>query len=683
MMFDDGEQKKLKLRFKGLLISCLFTRKGEHLWLDYNYNADLTKEFKTIFAGMTWHGYKTPPIKKWSIAYDDHNLFQIRHLSGLKPYQYYDDTIKTIESNAYSLETTRPLKQHQKDLTHHIIKVKRGIWAAEMGLGKSLAAIEAFEQIKPNKVFWISINSALLSVRLEYSKWKATVPVNFMTYDSLKKYLKEQVIPINDWIPPQFIMLDESQNVKTSTTQRTQAAIYLVNRAAEFWGDDLYVLLMTGTPAPKSPIDWYSQCEIACPGFLKEGSIYAFKDRLAIIEKKENTVTGGIYPELLAWRDSEDKCDICGKLKDDDCHPKDAFDQQVSKSKNKHIFAASINEVEGLYKRMKGLVVVKTKKDCLTLPDKIYEKRYCKPSVMITNVMKSILQRSDSVIKGLMLCRELSDGFQYTQEETGTQTCEVCIGTKTYRQQTYCGPIKTKEFIEEIGLSEELKLTPSGPEDVIIDVVKYPQYFEVSETICPGCNGKGVTPTYSRAVKDMKTSKDKALEDILEEYDDYGRLVVYCGFTASVDKCVEIIGAKGWQVIRVDGRGWDSSINGDKKHTALELIDAFQTRQSDYPKLALVGHPGSSSTGLTLTASNVIVYYSNTFNAEDRQQSEDRIHRLGMDENRGAKIIDLIHLPTDQYVLDNLLKKKKLQEMSTGQLLKAVNEYAPERVDYE
>jgi hypothetical protein len=39
-----------------------------------------------------------------------------------------------------------------------------------------------------------------------------------------------------------------------------------------------------------------------------------------------------------------------------------------------------------------------------------------------------------------------------------------------------------------------------------------------------------------------------------------------------------------------------------------------------------------------------------------------------MDKNRGAKIIDLVCLPTDQLVIDNLKKKKKLQNMTMGEL---------------
>jgi hypothetical protein len=71
-----------------------------------------------------------------------------------------------------------------------------------------------------------------------------------------------------------------------------------------------------------------------------------------------------------------------------------------------------------------------------------------------------------------------------------------------------------------------------------------------------------------------------------------------------------------------------------------------------------------------LTASDTIVYYSNDFNAESRIQSEDRIHRPG---SRGANIVDFLHLPIDQLVLDNLKKKRDLQKMTMNDFDKAID----------
>jgi len=42
-----------------------------------------------------------------------------------------------------------------------------------------------------------------------------------------------------------------------------------------------------------------------------------------------------------------------------------------------------------------------------------------------------------------------------------------------------------------------------------------------------------------------------------------------------------------------------------------------------------VGNPRTGGYGLTLTAANLVVYYSNSFDLEVRLQSEDRAHRIG------------------------------------------------------
>jgi len=133
-----------------------------------------------------------------------------------------------------------------------------------------------------------------------------------------------------------------------------------------------------------------------------------------------------------------------------------------------------------------------------------------------------------------------------------------------------------------------------------------------------------------------------------------------------------------WEVIRLDGRGWQATFGGNPQG----FVKAFQEMQDSHPRIVFVGNPGSAGTGLTLTASPAIVFYSNDFNADSRIQAEDRIHRMGMDINRGAKIIDLIHLPTDEYVLTNLQNKRKLQDMSLGLVQEAL-EKENVRYDYE
>ena len=100
------------------------------------------------------------------------------------------------------------------------------------------------------------------------------------------------------------------------------------------------------------------------------------------------------------------------------------------------------------------------------------------------------------------------------------------------------------------------------------------------------------------------------------------------------------------------------------------LLD-FQEHQERYPKLVVIGHPGSAGMSLTLTAADEIIYYSNTFNGEERIQSEDRIHRPGC---RGAKITDIFLLPTDRLVHANLVKKRDMQAMTLGAFKQVLQE---------
>lgn len=53
-----------------------------------------------------------------------------------------------------------------------------------------------------------------------------------------------------------------------------------------------------------------------------------------------------------------------------------------------------------------------------------------------------------------------------------------------------------------------------------------------------------------------------------------------------------------------------------------------------------VGNPKTGGYGLTLTAANLVVYFSNSFDLEVRLQSEDRAHRIG--QTQKVTYIDLI-----------------------------------------
>lgn len=607
-------KEKVKFKVGRFLVPVTLETIGKRIFVTFPFNRGLIAEIKSM-QGSKWHGYDEKPRKIWSIANSPRNHFQIAHLKGERPYARYD---KPIAKGVYE----RPLYDHQKAavdfmLTRHYCEL-----AADCGLGKTLAAIETAERVHPCLAWYVAPKSAIRAVKYDMRKWGCDIDFDFFTYPGLVKAMDgwTETTPV-----PQLVVFDEASRLKNPTTQRSQAAAIVAEYIRDEWGDDGYVLLMSGAAAPKSPVDWHSQTEIACPGFLKEGTQAKLKQTLAITEKAENTY-GQNYYQLITWRDDERKCNICGEFEEHSCHELRTL-HNLGDEDDWHKFEPSINEVARLGKRLNGLVLVQLKKDCLDLPDKILRRIELEPTPELLQVAQVLVNSATTTISALTSLRTLSDGFQYNKVHDGFETCPVCSGSKRATNPLY----------------------EADPEN------------QDKTTICDGCGGEGHRKKYRRETIEVPCPKEGALRDLFDEYSDVGRTITYGGFQGSIDRIIKVCEACKWDWIRADGRGWTSSLDGDP------LIN-FQDKIIDIPRLAFVGQPGAAGMGLTLTASPVIIYYSNDFNAESRMQSEERAHRPGMDLNRGCTIIDLLHLPPDYLVLENLIKKRNLQALTLGQI---------------
>jgi hypothetical protein len=624
---------KTKLKSGRFMYPATLSYEGDRIFVMFPYNKGLIEQIKS-FEEARYHGFdEKNPRKCWSILCSARNLFQLSFLQGQNPYKNYEAELLPVTSS-------RPMRKHQLHMKQHMLTRHYAVIIGEMGTGKTLPAIEVMEDSGIKDWWYIAPTSGVVSLQIELATWSAKVfPQVLMTYDELRKIMSTASA---SFIPPHGVIFDESSRIKTPTAQRSQAAMMLADAIRMKWGPEGYVILMTGSPAPKNPGDFWHQCEVACPGFLKEGTLAKFKQRLSLSVMKES-LAGGVYPEHITWLDDATKCNICGKHKDDGPHTD--IDLAIN---NGHPFVPSVNEVEKLYRRMRGLALVYFKKDCLDLPDKQYRVIHCEPSESTLRVAQVIKDTSARVIESLTLLRELSDGFQYQDVQDGESTCDVCKGTG-----------KTKEWYD-----------PADPDSAVIPEPSADVQLQQRPCDCRACNATGKVPRYERRAIEVPSPKVNALLQVLDEHDDVGRLVVYAAFMGSIDRCVNTILKEGWEVIRIDSRGW--MFSADSGISKQDMILAFQKKRGDYEKIAIVAQPGSGGMGLTLTASPSILYYSNDFNAENRIQSEDRIHRNGMDTNRGATIIDLIHLPTDQLVLDNLKKKRDLQSLSLNEL-KQVN----------
>jgi ssDNA-binding Zn-finger/Zn-ribbon topoisomerase 1 len=677
--------------------------KGDKIHIFSPYDKYLIGEFK-VMEGAKWLGFEKPPIKAWAIKNSVRNHFALSFLRGENPYAGYqlplDPWIKKITG---SLVDGRPLYEHQVAMTAQICAKHYTIIAGEMGTGKTLAMIEAAERsgIKANNLFdtemlYVGPKSGVVAVGREFSKWGSPLRPRMMTYEKLVSSQSNAHYPLKPGMIPRFVCYDESSKIKNPNAKRSQAALALAELVRDTHGQNGFVVLMSGTPAPRVPVDWWYQAEVTCPGYIREGSIHQFKKRLCVVEERES-VAGGVYPHIVTWLDDESKCQTCGMFKSDPKHNQVAA---LTQGMSYHDFVPSRNEVQYLYERLKGLVLIKMKKDCLDLPEKQYQVIELKPTVEIIRKANMITRNSGRAITALSLLRELSDGFQYFEKEVGESTCPMCNGNKTVAKTKV--DILAEDFdnenygmvFDEDGSGEHINhdhdvvikqgsFDPESndPESNDPDSSDEPSDESSDERIsCPQCGGTGVIKRYQRDANRITTPKDEALNDVLDDMEDVGRIVIWGGFTETIDKICESCYQKGWGTLRVDGRGYRVQTPlGDTVHqnTFLDAMDGSHPNKLElyekYPKVAFVGHPKAGGMALTLTASPIALYYSNTFDGEARMQSEDRIHRPGMDTNRGATIIDMIHLPTDKMILENLRKKKRLQGLTMGEVAEAMS----------
>ena len=84
----------------------------------------------------------------------------------------------------------------------------------------------------------------------------------------------------------------------------------------------------------------------------------------------------------------------------------------------------------------------------------------------------------------------------------------------------------------------------------------------------------------------------------------------------------------------------------------------------------LVGTPQTGGYGITLTAANTVIYFSNGYDLEKRLQSEDRAHRIGQKKN--VTYVDIIAEDTvDEKIVKALRDKVNIASQVLGEDLKA------------
>lgn len=681
---------KLKIQGGAYLRPIQFEVAGNRLRAYFDYDEDLLDVIKTQFEGRRWQ----PELVCWDFPITQRNIFRLEALQGKygeNPYARYDrlethsvrDAIKSFLASESKYAEVNPY-EHQFDLINQLLVVNWAVWAADMGLGKSLAAIIAMEMIakrfklSPESIYWVGPRSALIAAKLEFLNWRCSLydpnrslnTVEFFTYQGITERVKSW--PVGK-IAPRILILDEASKVKNPAAKMSIACKHLADSMRTDHNNECYIALLTGTPAPKDPSDWWSLCEIACPGFIKEGSKKAFLEKLAILEKRETVPGAGSYNAILGWRDSENKCSKCNLPPEHIVHHA-SLEARMTGSKH-HEYIKCTNEVAKISTRLKGLVKVKLKKDCLDLPEKRYEIKEVKPTRALLNAAKMIASSCSRSIEALILTRQLSDGFQYVDEGTGVfNDCLCCKGPHPGKIYEYINPDDVNYvFTEEEYSKQAMSIYDDGKQEWVSTKIER-QIIDHAE-----CKGTGKIEVIKRMTKEVECGKDDVLIDELEFNEENGRINIYGGFQGSVDRIVRVCQQKKWSVIRADGRGWKgydttgAPIEGDTQRLmSLYMRNQYLQKSDDEPLMAFIGQPGAAGMGLNLAVAYTTFFFSNDFNGESRWQAEDRAYRIGMDMVRGGRILDCFHLPTDRLVYENLQKKRNLQTLSMTGIMKVL-----------
>jgi SNF2 family DNA or RNA helicase len=161
------------------------------------------------------------------------------------------------------------------------------------------------------------------------------------------------------------------------------------------------------------------------------------------------------------------------------------------------------------------------------------------------------------------------------------------------------------------------------------------------------------------SVQNINNNRIKELMDILEETE--GKAIIWANYQKDITQIVE-------SVEKEYGPGSVVSYYGLTPQE--ERQDNIRQFQHDPKCRFMVGTPSTGGYGITLTAANTVIYYSNGYDLEKRLQSEDRAHRIG--QKKTVTYIDLICEDTiDEKIVKALRDKINIASEVLGEELKA------------
>ena len=167
------------------------------------------------------------------------------------------------------------------------------------------------------------------------------------------------------------------------------------------------------------------------------------------------------------------------------------------------------------------------------------------------------------------------------------------------------------------------------------------------------CNG--FTKDDDGQILQLHKSKLNTLDEIIQETD--GKIIIWANYLYNIHEIKDFLVSKYGPESTVSIYG---DVNVEDRQAAVKRI------QEDDKTKFLVANPTTGGFGLTLTACNTVIYYSNNYNLEVRMQSEDRAHRIGQ---KGTVVyIDIVAKNTlDEAIMKSLTSKGQIAAKTLGE----------------
>jgi len=428
------------------------------------------------------------------------------------------------------------------------------------------------------------------------------------------------------------LVLDESSAVSNATSLQSRACAAIRAKCGR-------IVLLNGTPYGEDPEDVFGQAKIMDQGIFGMGFVGQFRARYALMGGHTVEVHGRqVAVEILGWRHAPRPgcCEIPPHI-----------------SSPVHAPGPGLEEIRA---KMAPYVLRRLKADCLDLPPKL-------DPVSLTAVLTP---ETWKVYKAMR-----DETVAWLDRQNVALSLQAGVGVMRLAQITsgFLGGIKDMEAVcpdcRGTGRAGGGTAPPAGGG-------AFPGLNLGSE--CASCNGDGTLPLAAPPREVGREKLDVLLGWIaqrLREEPEF-RMLAWFRFRFELFRAVREMEAR---FPRVSIR----SIHGGQKRDERE--QGYKLMHPDVVYLGpavLAGTLGTGSKGLNMAGAHEVIYASQDYMLENRQQSEDRPHGPGQTQPVSYHDIEAVG-PQGQKTIDHVIMreqrtKRDLSTWTTSAWVKALTE---------